>query len=62
MARSRATVERVSDTELVWKHTLRAKPSIVFDTRVGPVLTCKPVCAGAVPSRWDLTLGDIELF
>ncbi len=30
--------------------------------RVGPMLTCKPVCAGAVPPRWDLTLGDIELF
>ena len=31
MARSRATVERVSDTELVWRHTLRAKAAVVFD-------------------------------
>ena len=31
MARERATVERVSDAELVWRHTLRAKPAAVFD-------------------------------
>lgn len=30
--------------------------------KVGPILTWKPVCAPAPPTRWDLTLGDIELF
>lgn len=30
--------------------------------RVGPILTCRPVTAPTVPARWDLTLGDIELF
>jgi GNAT superfamily N-acetyltransferase len=29
--------------------------------RVGPILTCRPV-TGAAPPRWDLTLGDVELF
>ena len=38
MARSRATMDRVSDTELVWKHTLRAKPSVVFDAYTKPEL------------------------
>lgn len=30
--------------------------------RVGPILTCKPICAAEPPPQWDLTLGDIELF
>jgi GNAT superfamily N-acetyltransferase len=30
--------------------------------KVGPILTCKPVVAAAVPPSWDLTLGDVELF
>jgi len=30
--------------------------------RVGPILTCKPIGTKGSPSRWDLTLGDIELF
>jgi hypothetical protein len=30
--------------------------------RVGPVFTCRPVGVTAVPPRWDLSLGDIELF
>ena len=34
----RASVERVSDTELVWKHTLRAKASVVFDAYTKPEL------------------------
>jgi uncharacterized protein YndB with AHSA1/START domain len=38
MARSRATVERVSDTELVWRHTLRAKAPVVFDAYTKPEL------------------------
>ncbi len=38
MARSGATVERVSHTELVWKHTLRAKAGIVFDAYTKPEL------------------------
>ena len=29
---------------------------------VGPIFTCRPVSTSEVPSRWDLTLGDIELF
>lgn len=37
-AQSRATVERVSDTELVWRHTLRAKREIVFDAYTKPEL------------------------
>ena len=32
----RATAERVSDTEMVWKHTLRAKASVVFDAYTKP--------------------------
>ena len=38
LARPRASVERVSPTELVWKHTLRAKPSVVFDAYTKPGL------------------------
>ncbi len=38
MTESRATVERVSDTELVWRHTLRAKAEIVFDAYTKPEL------------------------
>jgi len=38
MTPSRAAVERVSDTELVWKHSLRAKASIVFDAYTKPEL------------------------
>ena len=38
MTRSRATVERVSDTTLVWRHTLRAKREIVFDAYTKPEL------------------------
>ena len=30
--------------------------------RIGPMLTCRPIGGGAAPTRWDLTLGDIELF
>lgn len=30
--------------------------------RVGPIFTCRTVAASAIPARWDLTLGDIELF
>lgn len=29
---------------------------------IGPMLTCRPIGEGAAPTRWDLTLGDIELF
>ena len=38
IARTRATVERVSDTELVWRHRLRAKASVVFDAYTKPEL------------------------
>ena len=38
MTRERATVERVSDTELVWRHTLRAKAPVVFDAYTKPEL------------------------
>jgi uncharacterized protein YndB with AHSA1/START domain len=38
MTHRRATVERVSDTELVWRHTLRAKASVVFDAYTKPEL------------------------
>lgn len=38
MTRPRATVNRVSDTQLVWKHTLRATPSVVFDAYTKPEL------------------------
>jgi uncharacterized protein YndB with AHSA1/START domain len=38
MTRGRATVERVSDTELVWRHTLRAKASVVYDAYTKPEL------------------------
>ena len=31
-----ATLERASDTELVWKRTLRAKPEVVFDAYTKP--------------------------
>jgi uncharacterized protein YndB with AHSA1/START domain len=34
----RASVERVSDTELVWTHTLRAKAAVVFDAFTKPEL------------------------
>ena len=30
--------------------------------RVGPIFTCRTVAASEIPARWDLTLGDIELF
>lgn len=30
--------------------------------RVGPIFTCRTVAAPSIPDRWDLTLGDIELF
>lgn len=30
--------------------------------RTGPLMTWRPVTATAPPARWDLTLGDIELF
>lgn len=30
--------------------------------RIGPMLTCRPIGGAAAPTRWDLTLGDIELF
>ena len=33
-----ATLDRVSDTALVWKHTLRAKASISFDAYTRPEL------------------------
>lgn len=36
--RSRATVERVSDTTLVWRHTLRAKADVVYDAYTKPEL------------------------
>jgi uncharacterized protein YndB with AHSA1/START domain len=36
MTRKRATVERVSDTELVWRHTLRAKASVVYEAYTKP--------------------------
>jgi uncharacterized protein YndB with AHSA1/START domain len=36
MTRTRATVERVSDTELVWRHTLRAKASVGYDAYTKP--------------------------
>jgi uncharacterized protein YndB with AHSA1/START domain len=38
MTQRRATVERVSDTELVWRHTLRAKAGVVFDAYTKPEL------------------------
>jgi len=38
MTREPATVERVSDTELVWRHTLRAKAPVVFDAYTKPEL------------------------
>jgi uncharacterized protein YndB with AHSA1/START domain len=38
MTRGRATVERVSDTELVWRHTLRAKAAVVYDAYTKPEL------------------------
>jgi uncharacterized protein YndB with AHSA1/START domain len=33
---SRASMERVSDTELVWRHTFRASATIVFDAWTKP--------------------------
>ncbi|MBX7185037.1 MAG: SRPBCC domain-containing protein [Vicinamibacteria bacterium] len=33
-----ATVERVSDTTLVWRHTLRAKAAVVYDAYTKPEL------------------------
>ncbi|MEO6468370.1 MAG: GNAT family N-acetyltransferase [Acidimicrobiia bacterium] len=30
--------------------------------RIGPMLTCRPIGDGVAPTRWNLTLGDIELF
>ncbi len=30
--------------------------------KVGPVFTCRPVSRPGIPPRWDLSLGDIELF
>jgi uncharacterized protein YndB with AHSA1/START domain len=38
IARPGAHVDRVSDTELVWTHTLRAKPAVVFDAYTKPEL------------------------
>ena len=35
---TRATVERVSDTTLVWRHTLRAKGTAVYDAYTKPEL------------------------
>ena len=35
---TRATVERVSDTTLVWRHTLRAKAVVVYDAYTKPEL------------------------
>ena len=32
----RPGMERVSDTELMWRHTLRAKPEAVFDAWTKP--------------------------
>ena len=32
----RPEMERVSDTELMWRHTLRAKPEVVFDAWTKP--------------------------
>lgn len=37
-------------------------PGLVRLPKAGPILTWKPVAAPQPPSRWDLTLGDIELF
>ncbi len=35
---TRATVERVSDTTLVWRHTLRARADVVYDAYTKPEL------------------------
>jgi Acetyltransferase (GNAT) family. len=41
---------------------MRSPGGLMRLPKVGPILTWKPVCATTPPTRWDLTLGDIELF
>jgi GNAT superfamily N-acetyltransferase len=57
-------VARTADADYVLAlgHEAFGPGGLVRLPKVGPILTCRPVATPGIPPRWDLTLGDVELF